>query len=58
MRACKVLDELAPMGIVLETTYEDMIGALCKAGCVKEDVDNDDDNLFSEISHVCFLILQ
>jgi pentatricopeptide repeat protein len=35
-RACKVLDELAPMGVVLETAYEDMIGALCKAGRVKE----------------------
>ncbi|XP_047148013.1 pentatricopeptide repeat-containing protein At1g03560, mitochondrial-like [Vigna umbellata] len=35
-RACRVLDELAPMGIVLERAYEDMIGVLCKAGRVKE----------------------
>ncbi|KHN06740.1 Pentatricopeptide repeat-containing protein, mitochondrial [Glycine soja] len=35
-RACKVLDELAPMGIVLDSAYEDMIAVLCKAGRVKE----------------------
>ncbi|XLS97013.1 hypothetical protein HN51_039748 [Arachis hypogaea] len=35
-RACKILDELAPMRIVLETAYEDMINVLCKAGRVKE----------------------
>ncbi|KAH6775333.1 Pentatricopeptide repeat superfamily protein [Perilla frutescens var. hirtella] len=35
-RACKILDELAPMGIVLDTAFEDMINVLCKAGRVVE----------------------
>nr|GLL47666.1 pentatricopeptide repeat-containing protein At1g03560, mitochondrial-like [Ipomoea trifida] len=35
-RACKILDELAPMGIVLETAFEDMINVLCKAGRIVE----------------------
>uniref|UniRef100_A0A0V0HUZ0 Putative pentatricopeptide repeat-containing protein, mitochondrial-like n=1 Tax=Solanum chacoense TaxID=4108 RepID=A0A0V0HUZ0_SOLCH len=35
-RACKILDELAPMGVILETAFEDMINVLCKAGRIKE----------------------
>ncbi|KAL0311570.1 UNVERIFIED_CONTAM: Pentatricopeptide repeat-containing protein, mitochondrial [Sesamum angustifolium] len=35
-RACKILDELAPMGIVLDTAFEDMINVLCKAGRIVE----------------------
>ncbi|XLS97015.1 hypothetical protein HN51_039750 [Arachis hypogaea] len=35
-RACKILDELTPLGIFLEIAYEDMINVLCKAGRVKE----------------------
>ena len=35
-RACKILDELAPMGVIPETAFEDMINLLSKAGRVKE----------------------
>ena len=35
-RACKIMDELAPMGIIPETAYEDMLNVLCKSGRVKE----------------------
>ncbi|KAB2604008.1 pentatricopeptide repeat-containing protein [Pyrus ussuriensis x Pyrus communis] len=35
-RACKILDELAPMGVIPETAFEDMINVLSKAGRVKE----------------------
>ncbi|KAL8511022.1 hypothetical protein ACS0TY_017740 [Phlomoides rotata] len=35
-RACKILDELAPTGFVLDTAFEDMINVLCKAGRVVE----------------------
>ncbi|KAB1224562.1 hypothetical protein CJ030_MR2G028510 [Morella rubra] len=35
-RACKILDELAPMGVIPETAFEDMINVLCKAGRIKE----------------------
>ncbi|KAF2283464.1 hypothetical protein GH714_008055 [Hevea brasiliensis] len=35
-RACKILDELAPMGVIPETAFEDMLNILCKAGRVKE----------------------
>lgn len=35
-RACKILDDLAPMGVIPETAFEDMINVLCKAGRVKE----------------------
>ena len=34
--ACKILDELAPMGVIPETAFEDMINVLCKAGRFKE----------------------
>ncbi|KAJ4869779.1 Pentatricopeptide repeat-containing protein [Raphanus sativus] len=35
-RACKILDELAPMGVILDAACEDMINTLCKAGRIKE----------------------
>ncbi|KAM1544962.1 hypothetical protein ACFX15_044691 [Malus domestica] len=35
-RACKILDELPPMGVIPETAFEDMINVLSKAGRVKE----------------------
>lgn len=35
-RACKILDDLAPMGIIPETAFEDMINTLCKAQRIKE----------------------
>ncbi|KAF6163180.1 hypothetical protein GIB67_025044 [Kingdonia uniflora] len=31
-RACKILDELAPIGVISEAAFEDMINVLCKAG--------------------------
>lgn len=30
-RACKIFDDLAPMGVVPETAHKDMISVLCKA---------------------------
>ncbi len=35
-RACRILDELAPMGIIPDSAFEDMLNVLCKAGRVKE----------------------
>lgn len=35
-RACKIMDELAPMGVILDAACEDMINTLCKAGRIKE----------------------
>ncbi|XXG70508.1 hypothetical protein AAC387_Pa06g3257 [Persea americana] len=35
-RACKIMDDLAPMGVLPDSAFEDMINVLCKAGRVKE----------------------
>lgn len=34
--ACKVLDEIAPMGVVVENAHEEMLNVLCKAGRFKQ----------------------
>ncbi|KAJ4778330.1 Pentatricopeptide repeat-containing protein [Rhynchospora pubera] len=34
--ACKVLDEIAPMGLVVENAHEEMFNVLCKAGRFKQ----------------------
>lgn len=34
--ACKVLDEVAPMGLVVENAQEEMLNVLCKAGRFKQ----------------------
>jgi pentatricopeptide repeat protein len=34
--ACKVLDEIAPLGLVVENAHEDMLNVLCTAGRFKQ----------------------
>jgi len=35
-RAWRILDELAPMGVIPDTAHEDMINVLCKTGRFKQ----------------------
>lgn len=35
-RACKILDDLAPMGVIPDNAYENMIFVLCKAGRIEQ----------------------
>ncbi|XP_047338461.1 pentatricopeptide repeat-containing protein At1g03560, mitochondrial [Impatiens glandulifera] len=35
-RACKILDQLAPMGVIPDNMFEDMIKSLCKVGRIRE----------------------